>query len=516
MSRLPNIVLLVLDGVRSDRMSCYGWSRPTTPFLEQLSGEATVFHGNYSVANQSLPSHVSLFSGVHGTFHGAGTNHSFYDGRFPFITELLRSRGYHTVGVSSHNPYFQRRRGFIRGFNRYTSIVKSSKQAQLLGTSPRWVKQCAAMINHVPGVAAMRKAIRSYRSKDIGMYRALEQFYTRNDHSGRRVIETVKQELAACAAGASPAFLFANIVDAHTPFLPLPRYRDLFQVGDVNDRVLTALFDAHQLEAGRLNLGSDDLETIRRLYDAGIRYVDDLVADLFGALKAMRLLDDTIVIITSDHGEMLLEKEGLLGHGTSLYEGMIRVPLIIRAPGQRHAGSRAGVTSTVDIFSTLAALAGITAHKPGFNYQGSDLLNSAEASQNRFVVSEEPAIAFPERLYAYPEIIRKNLRVERAMMTDDYKYVWSSAGCHRLHRRKEDPQEKDNLYGRQQRERIETMKRQLFGWYQSQLGDGEMFDPEQFSSCGYHEQWLPINPEDSFVRPVDPPETVQMVYDSVK
>ena len=511
MQETPNILLLVLDGVRSDRMSCYGHHRPTTPFLNDFAGDAALFENHYSVGNESMPVHISMLSGIHGAFHGAGSNESVYDGRYPLITELLKEKGYSTVGVSSQNPYFQLDTGFIRGFDRYWTVVKSSKQMRLWGMRRSWMEAPHRFLRNLPGFSRIRAAAETSGKT----YRALSDFYLRNDHSGQMVVETLIKEFQTAKQNGTPAFWFANIVDAHRPFLPMAQYRHLFESATLNERVLQAMFDPYAILSGRLRLDPHEIESLRNLYDAGIRYVDDLVRQLVGAMKSLGLLENTLVVITSDHGEMLLEKEDLLGHGTSMYEGMIKVPLIMRHPALFPSGVIDNrLACTIDLFATIASAAGIHVQKGSFEYQGLDLSRKSDVkSWRHFVVSEEPSISYPERLYAFPEILHRYLNIERAMIGEEYKYVWHSSGDHRLNRR-DDVTEEVNLYGRDYREQISKMRTELFEWYGKQVAVGDIFDPEQFKMCGYHPSLDPVNTKNIFVRPVDPPETVKVIYDA--
>ena len=99
------------------------------------------------------------------------------------------------------------------------------------------------------------------------------------------------------------------------------------------------------------------------------------------------------------------------------------------------------------------------------------------------------------------------------MIGEEYKYVWHSSGDHRLNRR-DDVTEEVNLYGRDYREQISKMRTELFEWYGKQVAVGDIFDPEQFKMCGYHPSLDPVNTKNIFVRPVDPPETVKVIYDA--
>ncbi|HPN32577.1 MAG TPA: sulfatase-like hydrolase/transferase [bacterium] len=124
-----NIILLVFDGLRADKLSCLGYNkRDTTPFLNSIIDKCVVFNKHYTCAVRSLSAHISLVTGVHPHIHKACDDWSAYLEDFPTIFQIAQKKGYYTFGISTDNPFLRRETGFIRGFDKYIQIVKSNKQ----------------------------------------------------------------------------------------------------------------------------------------------------------------------------------------------------------------------------------------------------------------------------------------------------------------------------------------------------------------------------------------------------
>ena len=178
---LPNVVLIVLDTTRPDHMSLYGYSRPTTPNLEALSRDGTVFERAYSTSSWTLPSHASLFTGLYPTEHGATGEHFWLDDRFPTLAERMRSLGYRTWAASG-NAMVGSISNLDRGFERFLESWRSSVWTML--SLPRTI---ARALGREP------------------------------DEGARESTARIAEWLAADAARGGPFFLFVNLIEAHAP-----------------------------------------------------------------------------------------------------------------------------------------------------------------------------------------------------------------------------------------------------------------------------------------------------------
>lgn len=474
-----NIFLLVLDGLRPDRMSCYGYKRNTTPFIDSLAKEGLLFSNGYTVAHSSLPAHISLFTGVHPHFHRAASNHSYFNNQLPFLTEILKDNGYKTIGISTVNPYLTIECGFIRYFDKYIKVEKSNRilNSQIKGLIKRqtkllyakkWLREILKEINRIN-----RRYVR-YRD-----FRRLSDFYLRNDLGGKKIFELTKEQFDLAYDKDKPFFMFANIIEPHTPFLPPQRFRDYFGRRQITNILLDAFFDPHLFQSGRTLFSPEEQETLGILYDGGVRYTDYLVEDLFNYLDKKGYLDNTFIIIMSDHGEMLNEHDHLIGHGDSTYEGMVRIPIIILDRKEsKKAQVREDLISLIDVFPTIINIAGAKLDKTKFGYKCKDLLD--ESSQHPFVICECTTLPFPERLYNYPEIIVGSYHVERTVIERPYKLIWRSDGRHALYDLSADKDEMYNLFDKYKNSIVKDLMYKMIDWYKEQLNERDFFSLEFF------------------------------------
>ncbi len=304
-----NVLLILVDALRPDHLGCYGYAVPTSPSIDRLASEAVVFDAASSTASQTVPSVLSLWSGLYPSRHGNmyyPTTDSFRvrAPRTPpwvpddvaLLAEYFRGRGFRTGAVVT-NPWLRAEFGFARGFDDYAYLTGE-------GSAP----------------------------------------YSRASIVNERAISMLQRWRS------DRFFLYVHYMDVHAPYQPPEPYRERF-VGNLPGRN----FDGRGVAPYVTDI---DAAYMRALYDADIRAVDDAVRDLLTELSSLGLDSSTIVVFTADHGEEFLDHERL-GHGWTLYEEMTRVPLLIRIPDSGSGGQRIAVSvSLLDLWPTLAELTG--------------------------------------------------------------------------------------------------------------------------------------------------------------
>jgi arylsulfatase A-like enzyme len=324
----PNILLVILDTVRGDELGCYGYPTPTTPALDSFAARGTLFETAIATAPWSLPSHGSIFTG-----HYAGRLNAAeeipLDGSEPTLAELLTRQGYATAGFVANLYYTSWDTGLGRGFIRYSDYERSAEQ--VLKSSYLGLALVVDDILRARDRWALRRALRHPR-----LYDHLWAGRAPKDAS------TITNQFLKWSAERDPRhpyFVFLNYFDAHDPYDPIPEFRKRFVKDSKNPDP-------------------------RDLYDAELAYLDQDLGRLFRELERRGDLKNTIVIITSDHGEHFGER-GLWSHGNSLYYALLHVPLIIRFDGQVPAGTRVtDVVSLRDIGATILDLAGLGSQVP--------------------------------------------------------------------------------------------------------------------------------------------------------
>ena len=313
----PNVLLIILDTVRAASLSLYGYPRETTPEIARFAAEGTVFDRAYSTAPWTLPSHASMLTGRYPPSLRADWHHRLDDAH-PVIAEAFRRSGYHTVGVSANLLYATSGTGLARGFDRFDAYPLDPRELLLSTTLAQTTT--ARQVIDAPG---WRDALWYVRHPDLGMLPYPEHV--------RRWSSDITREFLDWQARSHdrPFFALLNYFDAHKPYEPSPAWRTRFAA-----------------KPGPIDL-----------YDASIAQMDRSVGTLLATLRERGVLDNTIVIITSDHGEQFGE-HGHFYHGNSVYLPLLHVPLVIRYPRSVPAAVRIDrPVSLRDIAATIIDLA---------------------------------------------------------------------------------------------------------------------------------------------------------------
>ncbi len=468
-----NVLVLILDGTRADRLGCYGHHRNTSPALDRFAAKSMLCLNHYTVGHSSTQSHVSLFTGVHPQFHGAPDNLSYYDGRLPTLTQLLRKNGYYVYGVSTDINLYKPERGMNRGYHRYVYLSKSKAQTSQSGLVSKLTKK---MTGKAMGLRDIRLALARRFGADMNKY--YENFYLNNDSSGQLLVNTFARDLERFPAD-RPFFAFANILETHSPYLAPKAFREAFGPVTISDKVRDALFSYSDRLWSPEPLSDEEKEAIGLLYDCEVRYLDFLVGQLLQTLERQGRLDDTLVIFTADHGGMLGEQENRVGPVRNTYQGIMKTPLIVYSPGQ--AGRQeTRLTSIVDVFGTVLAETG-TPNETKFNYQCRNVLS--KDWEREFVVCEVPVLPAPSATLKSVKQIEEVLsqsHVNRTMVFRDAKFIWRSNGKHLFFDLARDPGETVNLFPNMSARQYQDLVRKLLAWYESQRDSDKPFCLETF------------------------------------
>lgn len=398
----PNVVLLILDTVRASSLSLHGAPWQTTPSLESRARDGVVFDAAYSTAPWTLPSHASMFTGRWPS-HTTANWSSPLDEAAPTLAEAFRAHGYATGGFVANINIAGYRSGLSRGFIRYEDARITLLQAMLATT----------MLQSQSATRAMRKWAMTHWIS--GTARALfplelRPMSTNPRHDDQSADDIVNHFLDWLPSTQGRPFLaFLNLFDAHGPMPPPMRYRRMFD-STANDLAL---------------------------YGGGIRYMDDAIERLLVDLDRRGVLDRTIVVITSDHGEQFGE-HGLYMHGNSLYRPLLHVPLVVlNAPGAA-AGRRVQRPVTLrDLPATLLDLASVPHSLPGTSMR--PLLDGSDSSFAGSPVVSELSRGLPGRSPDFMMVDRKSL------VTDSSHLIRTSKGKLEVYAYPTDPAEASDL-----------------------------------------------------------------------
>jgi arylsulfatase A-like enzyme len=321
----PNVLLIVLDTVRAMNLSLYGYGRPTSPELERWAAGGVVFDRAYATAPWTLPSHASIMTGR--WVHELSADWMVpLDAAYPTLAEALGAAGYATGGFVANTDYCSAEVGLDRGFARYEDYTLAP--GQLLRNSALW--------RAIARIRPLRAAIGNY------------------DNLGRKLASDINAAFLAWVDGRHdrPFFAFLNYYDAHRPYLPPDPFARRFVTPGV------APHSRYRKEDG--NDPTPPPERVQGAidaYDNATAYLDAELGRLFGELERRGRLVNTIVVLTSDHGEEFME-HGVWDHGSTLFATALHVPLLVRWPaGGVPAGLRvADPVSLRDIPATVTDL----------------------------------------------------------------------------------------------------------------------------------------------------------------
>jgi len=376
-----NLLLISLDTLRADHLGCYGYQRPTSPFLDRLASQGVLFEQAYATSPWTLPSHASLFTGLYPSQHGVMTEELALPGDLPTLAEALRERGFATAGFVS-GIFVGPRFGLGRGFERYLAIPTRAKSG---------------------GSAT------SLSATDRVSAGGLEWLAARD---GR------------------PFFLFLHYFDIHSDYRPEPRFAEQFGKPyhgpvDGSTRQLLAFLRR------QIAFDADDRAHLVDLYDAEIRQLDQGLENLFAELRERGALEQTVVVVTADHGEELFDHGGVF-HGQTQYQEMLRVPLVLVGPGIPRGLRIDQPVSLVDLVPTLLTLLGAE-------------MSPSVSGRDLAPLWQGGGAGWPERdLFAEANSTSEGGSPQRAVLRGRWKLVLHASGQRELFDLGGDPSERVN------------------------------------------------------------------------
>lgn len=317
----PNVLLIVIDTLRADRLGCYGYHKNTSPNIDELARRSYVFDQSLSNSDGTLLTHVSLFTSRHTRPSETGPGDS------TTLAEVFAGAGYRTYGITA-NPALTPMLGWAKGFDWYTDAPIDDVTLHQMLSEKDYSKKIEA--------------------------RSAEQ--TSNfvlDRLGRHAREN----------GDRPWFLFVNYVDPHDPYTERKPWSDEFRE---STSVISGTLRRNRpitiwewVGRSLPTLNSDDLARLGELYDAEIRYADANIRRVFDYLAETGEDGNTIIVVTSDHGEVLGE-HGMFTHMLAAYDAELKVPLVISVPWLNREEVRSSdLVESIDVGPTLLALCGI-------------------------------------------------------------------------------------------------------------------------------------------------------------
>jgi arylsulfatase A-like enzyme len=395
-SRVPNVALIVVDTLRADHLGCYGYYRKTSPRIDGLAEVSTLHRHAFASSPWTLPTHASLFTGKYSFEHGAHTyllkepdtlpaDKKRIVGERPLKTghltlaELLSQNGFRTGAVSANVGFLSRRWKLDQGFHHYKVKYRHGRKLNRMVFS--WL-----------------------------------------DRVRRR-----------------PFFLFINYMDTHRVYNTKPRqgllrYPVIRDKGELLDKLMYRVMDPEKNQEFPKKVA----DKVAAQYDTAITNADEAVGDVLDYLEKHRLYDDTLIVVTSDHGEFLGEHQ-LAEHSKDLYQEVLHVPLIIKSPRQKKGRVSSEVVSSVDLPGMIVRELGGAVARKGARVFGRIPENHPVLSENYYSRSKD---------VTHPIWGKRFRRIRAALFDYPYKYILSSDGRDEMYHLESDRTESRNLVGR--------------------------------------------------------------------
>jgi arylsulfatase len=435
--RRPNIVLLNLDSARKDMFGCYGNSLGLTPNLDRLAKEGLVLENHYAPGSGSAQAHVSIFTGQHSARHRMVHNLCEVRSDLKAMPALLQHLGYKTYGhtKASFIPPANHEDQF--GFD---EMLYPGKQGARQGVISRqglleWLRKFPPLLN----------VLKKTYTKIMGPERQIQ--VSARFFDGRESIDYLLQKLRT-AKPDRPVFAYTTLLHPHTPYYPPRRFLNQVLKGErLHPLSFKIQLDVHAYINGNFGPADEAIESVKKCYQAELLYADHLVGSFVESLRREGLLDSTLLIVTSDHGELLGE-HGELNHGGTAWEELFATPCIIVYRGK--IGPRSTInslTSGLDLVPTIFDLLG---EREWLERQtvldGQSVFVQDGNPRDRYLVVDSPPLVLPDRLKQYPNVLYKGSVFQRVVRTLRYKYIWQSNGEHCLFRVGEPELPENNRY----------------------------------------------------------------------
>lgn len=419
---LPNLVLIVMDTARA---------ADTWPLLEEgghsngsglgrLADRGTTYRSVTANAPWTVPSHGTLFSGVHASVHGAHADHTAFEYE-PTLANLLADTGYRTLAVSN-NTWISDEFGYDRGFDEFVTTWQLFQDGVDFGQVARTE---SGALNKFRGVVQnfSGNPLKNLANLVYGQF-----FRKREDNGAARTNAILADRIPELAAN-DPFFLFVNYLEPHLEYRPPATVaREYLPPNVTFDEAMALNQDAWAYITGEVEMTDSEFATLHALYQAELDYLDGQIDELLDIFADAGVLEETVIVVVGDHGENIGD-HSLMDHQYSLHETLLHVPMVIAGPGFGQDRTVERPVQLTDVFPTLLDAAGI--EYGNVDHKGISLLNS-EPPTDRTVYAEylasQPAIeTLRERYDCHTDVDRYDRRLW-AVKRDGYKLIRGSDG----------------------------------------------------------------------------------------
>jgi arylsulfatase A-like enzyme len=408
----PNVLVIIVDSLRADHLSPYGYSRDTSPYVNQLAQQGVLFENAVAPSSWTLPSHASMLTGLYPHEAHVELEKDDLSANLPTLGEAMGKAGYRTAAFSANYFMFSRDHGFMHGFSHFEGYEQSA----------------AGILEKIPLSEFIFTKLSHLTTGVAGAF-----FGLKNAAGADKISEDA---LDWIAQGRRPFFVVLNYFDVHDPVMPPATYQHIYTTNaDARNQSMHFEENCDSEKA----LCNKERQQFIDTYDGSMRFVDDSVRHLLSQLNQLGMLQNTIVVFTSDHGQEFGD-HGFFGHEKSLYRQEIQVPLIVWRPGSIPASVR--ITTPVSLTDLPATVLDLVSPEQMKTLPGRSLAELWRSSEP----ASEWHNPMPElaRLHWFDKDAPNYNGPVRSIVTPDWQYI-RQQGKDLLFDWKADPAEANDL-----------------------------------------------------------------------
>lgn len=441
----PNVLFLVSDAARARNFSVYGYDRPTSPNLEQIASESTLYTNAIATAPWTVPSHASMFTGVYTSKHHATRSSPSIRSDLNTLPELLQREGYKTYCITA-NQLLASNNGLNDGFDE-TYIT-----TRLFPTSTKYGPVKTSFRENGVGTTLLSDLVEFIR--DDGSFRDIANLGYKFvvSQAGSDVVgerrrtpkgseANVEKLVDVMADEDEPFFAYLNFMETHLKYLPPKKHLSSVAPSEHSDADYSDVNQDPRLYnyANAVEMTEEDFALLQSFYDGTIRHTDYLIGKLYRELSDRDLLENTMFIVVGDHGENLGDF-GRMGHSLSLNDAVLRVPLLISYPDSTDSVTVDSLVQTHDLFSTILETSGIAIESDSTDLLGQDskpLPRHSDDPGREFAIAEylgSPFDGIKRIMEKYPETDydQYDFEIKTIYDSDRTKLTVKSTGERRL------------------------------------------------------------------------------------
>lgn len=434
----PSVLLISVDTLRADRLSCYGHNRTTTPFLDRLSKRARLYANATTTVPATTPAHVSLMTGLEPLGHGSRFNAVRVGEQVPLLAELFRDAGYKTAAFVSAFPVTEGVSGLARGFHLFNEFLAPDR-------GPQWL-YLSSLTRSLWGLNLIRPA---ERKADMLLEHALPWLRTQS---------------------ADDFFLWCHVYDPHLPYDPPVPY-NTFYTNSGEPVIPVSVKTAQDLDTAALAIEQVDVDNALAAYDGEIAFVDRILERLVYEARAVCPNRELLVVVTADHGESLVEHEYFFAHSRNLYQPSLAIPLIVFQSTDSEPLIYELPWSIIDVAPELVSLCSLGANPLHRGLPD----RSLDSEGNVLIFAENAEGVYIQAHRPNPEKLTTKIK---AVTSWPWKYISNPDGSVELYNLEVDPQELIN-HAAEFQSLASALEQTLLTRFETQLESGQNLELDE-------------------------------------